>query len=139
MRNRVFFPQASLDQWGLEGKIEVTPSELLLLEVGRRYEIVEVVHVVTEVTGTPDPHGLLGKVKSKADLEQMGAEIFEGSMLIGDNAYDVIPGWAGLPIASFPEYLASPERVTARRGQPEASGAPKDDEQLLALLAQGMP
>ena len=61
MRNRVFFPQASLDQWGVEGKIELTPTELVLLSEGRRYEITEVVRVVVEVTGS------IGPVLSPAD------------------------------------------------------------------------
>jgi hypothetical protein len=101
--NRVFFPQAFLDQWGLEGKIELTPTELVILSrsrgaEARRYAITEVVRVVVEVTGTPDPHGLIGKVKPKAELEAIGAEILESSMIIGDNAYDVVPGWAGRPL-----------------------------------------
>ena len=49
--NRVFFPQACLDQWGVEGKIELTPTELVVLAEGRRYAITEVVRVVVEVTG----------------------------------------------------------------------------------------
>jgi hypothetical protein len=96
--NRVFFPQACLDQWGVEGKIELTPSELVVLAGGagaRRVAIDEVVRVVREVTGSPDPRGIVGKVKPKAELEAMGAEILENSMIIGDNAYDVVPGWAG--------------------------------------------
>lgn len=93
--NRVFFPQACLDQWGVEGKIELTRSELVVLAGGRRIAIDEVVRVVQEVTGSPDPHGIIGKVKPKAELEAMGAEILENSMIIGDNAYDVVPGWAG--------------------------------------------
>ena len=121
MRNRLFFPQACLDQWGIEGKIELTPTELVILAEGRRYEITEVVRVVVEVTGAADPHGIVGKVKSKAELEEMGAEIFESSMLIGDNAYDVVPGWAGTPVAAT-------ENLGAER---------KSDEDMLARFASG--
>lgn len=102
----MFFPQACLDQWGVEGKIELTGSELVLLSEGRRYTIDEYVRVVVEVTGTADPHGIVGKVKSKAELEKIGAEILENSMIIGDNAYDVIPGWAGTPLAPQNEVAA---------------------------------
>src|SRR5262249_22484330 len=97
-----------------EGKIELTPTELVVLAEGRRYDIHEVVRVVAEVTGSPDPHGIIGKVKAKAELEAMGAEILENSMIIGDNAYDVVPGWAGLPRTSFADHLLSPERIAAR-------------------------
>jgi len=137
MQNRVFFPQASLDQWGVEGKIELTPTELVILAEGRRYGITEVVHVVVEVTGSPDPHGLLGRVKSKAELETMGAEILENSMIIGDNAYDVVPGWAGVPTTPFEDHLLSPERMTARAGRTDIGSGPKSDEEMLDSFAEG--
>ncbi|MDF2692152.1 MAG: hypothetical protein K0S65_535 [Labilithrix sp.] len=137
MRNRVFFPQACLDQWGIEGKIELTPTELVILAEGRRYEITEVVRVVVEVTGSPDPHDIIGKVKSKAELEGIGAEILENSMIIGDNAYDVVPGWAGAPQIPFEDHLLSPERITARSGITDIATGPNSDEDMLARFAQG--
>ncbi len=137
MRNRIFFPQASLDQWGVEGKIELSPTDLVILSEARRYEITEVVRVVVEVTGSPDPHGLIGKVKSKADLEAMGAEIMENSMIIGENAYDVVPGWAGAPTMPFEDYLASPEHKLARRRSGITTPEPNSDEELVAQFARG--
>ena len=122
MRNRVFFPQACLDQWGVEGKIELTSTELVILAEGRRYEISEVVRVVVEVTGAEDPHGIVGKVKSKAELETMGAEILENSMIIGDNAYDVVQGWAGASVPASEDLAA----------------ASKSDEEMLARFASGI-
>jgi hypothetical protein len=137
VKNRVFFPQACLDQWGIEGKIELTPTELVLLAEGRRYEITEVVRVVAEVTGAPDPHGFVGKVKPKADLEALGAEILEDSMVLGDNAYDVIPGWAGSPVTSFKDHLDSAERMAARGGRTDQGTGPKSDEDMLARFTEG--
>ncbi len=137
MQNRVFFPQACLDQWGVEGKIELTPTELVVLAEGRRYAITEVVRVVTEVTGANDPHGLIGKVRAKVDLEAMGAEILENSMIIGDNAYDVIPGWAGAPMTPFADHLLSPERMTARGGRTDVDPIPETDEDMLTRFAAG--
>lgn len=106
MRNRVFFPQACLDQWGVEGKIELTSTELLIIAEGQRYAITEVVRVVREVTGSPDIHEIVGKVRPKGELEKIGAEILENSMVIGDNAYDVVQGWAGTPTAPFDQQVA---------------------------------
>jgi hypothetical protein len=139
MLNRVFFPQSCLDQWGVEGKIELTATQLVLLAEGRRYDISEVVRVVVEVTGTPDIHGIIGKVKSKAELERIGAEILENSMVIGDNAYDVVPGWAGVPTSSFQEHLRSPARARARGGQPDRDGAPQTEEEMISRFARGRP
>lgn len=137
MRNRVFFPQACLDQWAVDGKIELTPTELVILAEGRRYGITEVVRVVVEVTGSPDPHGIIGKVKPKAELEKLGAEILENSMIIGDNAYDVVPGWAGTPLTPYDEHLSSPERIRARGGRRDGGGAPGTEEEMLVRFASG--
>lgn len=137
MSARVFFPQACLDQWGVEGKIELSPTELVVLAEGRRYAIAEVVRVVTEVTGSPDPHGIVGKVKAKAELEQMGAEILENSMIIGDNAYDVVPGWAGRPLTAFADHLLSEERMAARGNRTDIGSGPETDEDMLERFAAG--
>ena len=49
MENRVFFPQAALDQWIVDGTVELTHGVLTILSEGRRYELVEAVHVVREI------------------------------------------------------------------------------------------
>ncbi|AKU98519.1 hypothetical protein AKJ09_05183 [Labilithrix luteola] len=131
MQNRIFFPQAALDQWGIEGKVDLSASDLILLAEGRSYKVVEAVHVVTEVTGANDAHQIVGKVKSKVSLEELGAEILENSMIIGDNAYDVIPGWAGMAKSTFASHLLSGERMNARGGKTDVGSAPNTDEELL--------
>ena len=98
MQNRVFFPQAALDQWLADGSIELRGTELSILAEARRYRLAEAAHVTTEVTGTPDAHELLGRVKSKQYLDELGAELLESSMILGDNAYDVVPGWLASPL-----------------------------------------
>ena len=49
----------------------------------------------------------MGLVKARAYLEQLGAELVETSMLIGDSAYDVEPGWLGIPAGAFAEFAVS--------------------------------
>lgn len=137
MQNRIFFPQAALDQWGVEGKVDLSASELILLAEGRSYKVVEAVHVVTEVTGANDAHQIVGKVKSKVSLEELGAEILENSMIIGDNAYDVIPGWAGMARSTFATHLLSGERMSARGGKTDVGSAPNTDEELLRRFVDG--
>jgi hypothetical protein len=106
MRNRVFFPQAALDQWLADDKVELKGEELTLKGKGepRRYRIIEAVRVMREVTGAADPHELLGRVKTRAFLGELGAEVLEGSMIMGDNAYDVVQGFVGAPMGSFADY-----------------------------------
>jgi hypothetical protein len=129
MENRVFFPQAVVDQWVVDGAVDVQADALTILSEGRRYDLVEAVHVLRDVSGTSDPNELVGRVKSRAYLDQLGAEIVETSMLLGDAAYDVEPGWMGVPVGSFEEHVETAGRAAARGG-----ASPKSDEELLALF-----
>src|ERR1700722_2687684 len=104
MKNRVFFPQGALDEWVTENRVDIKGEDLLIKGEGRRYRIIEAVHVTREVSGADDPHELLGRVKTRAFLTELGAEVLESSMILGDNAYDVVPGFVGAPIGTFTEY-----------------------------------
>jgi hypothetical protein len=131
MENRVFFPQAALDQWIVDGTVDLTQDELTILAEGRRYKLAEAIRVTREVSGAEDPHGLVGRAKPMSQLDALGAEIIETSMLVGEHAYDIVPGWLGVPVGSFAEHAA--ERAKAQGG---ASGpAPQSDEELLAGFA----
>src|SRR5262245_34779601 len=107
MKNRVFFPQGALDEWIAEERVDLSQDELTIKSEGRRYRIIEAVRIVREVTGTADANELLGKVKSRAFLAELGAEILEGSMILGDNAYDIVPGFVGAPVGSFADHRKS--------------------------------
>lgn len=125
MRNRVFFPQAALDTWLADDRVDLKNDELSIKGEGRRFRIIEAVRVLREVTGSDDPHELLGRVKSCAFLNELGAELLETSMIIGDNAYDVLPGFVGAPTSTFEDH------------RKQAPGTTTNDEGLLlALIAQ---
>jgi hypothetical protein len=137
MQNRVFFPEQSLNEWLVEGAVDLRGSELTILAEARRYTLAEAVRVIVEVTGGPDTNDLVGRVKSKNYLEELGAELLETSMVLGDNAYDVIPGWLGSPVGSFNQHVASEERKNARASVTSEVGQftgeePRTDEDLLA-------
>ncbi len=125
MQNRLFFPQQSLDEWIVDGRIELVSGELTIISEKRVYRVAEAVRVVAEVTGAEDVNELVGKVKSLAFLQELGAELLEGSMLIGDNAYDVVPGFTGFPLVSYDEHKR------ALLGAPSAGS----DEALMQALA----
>lgn len=121
-KNRVFFPQEVLDRWLNAGDAELYANELLLRTERKRYKLLEAIRVLAEVSGTPDPYDITGRVKTVNFLTELGAELLGESMLIGENAYEVVPGWLGQP-------LPDPS--------PEASAGSNDsatfsDEQLLA-------
>jgi hypothetical protein len=135
MDNRVFFPQAALDQWIMGGTVELQDGELTILGERRRFRLAEAVRILREVSGAGDGHELLGRVKTRAYLEQLGAEIIETSMLLGEAAYDVEPGWMGVPIGSFSSHRSSGS-IALGGGGPSA-GEATSDEEILARLATG--
>ncbi len=123
--NRVFFPQRALDQWLAEAKIDLSAKELVIKAENRRYHVVEAVRIIQEVSGTEDLFDLVGRVKSVNYLTELGAEILETSMILGENAYEVVPGFLGSPIGTFSEHRAG---TPALRDDP----LPKSEEALLA-------
>jgi hypothetical protein len=96
-KNRVFFPQQVLDRWLDAGDAELFRNELTLKAEKKRYRLVEGVRVLSEVSGSGDQYDITGKVKTVAFLSELGAELLGESMLIGDNAYEIVPGWLGQP------------------------------------------
>lgn len=132
MQNRVFFPQTALDTWLVDGSVELTGNELTILAESRKYRIAEGVRVLREVTGLADANDLVGKVKSNVYCEELGAELLEGSMIIGENAYDVVQGWLGAPTSPFDQHAGSEDRKRARGSSEEFGDEPKTDEDVLA-------
>jgi hypothetical protein len=135
MQNRVFFPQTALDVWLTDGTVDLRADELTIVangEPGRRYRVTEAVRIVHEVTGAPDANDLIGRVKQKRLLDDQGAELLESSLLLGENAYDVIPGWLGEPIGTFDEHVAQKKAQSSRSPEPAPAAEPQSDEDLLA-------
>ena len=122
-KNRVFFPQQVLDRWLDAGDAELFANELTLRAERKKYRLVEGVRVLAEVSGSGDPYDITGKVKTVAFLSELGAELLGESMLIGDNAYEVVPGWLGQP---------KNELAQGSPGPAKAGPTPESDAELLA-------
>jgi hypothetical protein len=135
MQNRVFFPQSALDVWLSDGTVDLRGDELTIVAEGRRYRLMEAVRIVNEVTGAPDAHDLVGRVKPKALLLDKNAEVLEGSLILGDNAYDVVPGWLGEPIGAFVDHVSAQKKgASVRPGPPPES----DEDLLMNYLAKNL-
>jgi hypothetical protein len=143
MQNRVFFPQMALDRWIVDGAVDLQGGMLTLVSEARIYEVSEAVRVLREVSGAGDAAQLVGRVKPLAWLEQQGAEIVETSMLLGEAAYDVDPGWMGVPVGAFSERGSEAGAGGTKKGKAGKKatkhGPPKTDEELLArFLAKNL-
>jgi hypothetical protein len=111
MNSRVFFPQSMVDVAMADGVVDLVGSTMMTTADKVSYAVEECAHIKSEVTGSACPRGLIGKVKTRAWLLSEGAELLEGSMVLGDNAYDVESGY----LASIPEGAAgNPEATLAK-------------------------
>lgn len=96
---RVFVSQMSLDQWMANGAIALEGDMLRIhLAPDYRLYIYPAVHFERIEGGDQDPYDILGAVKSSQELAQMGADHYENSVVLGDHAYTVKPGFVALPI-----------------------------------------
>ena len=135
-KNRVFFPQEALDRWLVDGKVEISGSELTIPTERRRYRLVEAVRVVSEETSHTDPDELVGRVKTMLFLTELGAELLGDSMVLGDNAYRVVAGWLGTPLGSLEEHHGERRELRVSRIPPPVHGS--DEELLAAFLARNL-
>ncbi|WP_257456287.1 hypothetical protein [Archangium lipolyticum] len=95
---RLFLPQTLLEEWALEDKADVKDGVLVVAGEEGVYPVVPAVHIVQLVTGE-DANGLVSKVKTEEQLERLGAEQMADSVLLGDTAYEVVPGYvAEVPV-----------------------------------------
>jgi hypothetical protein len=58
-------------------------------------------------------------------------------MLLGEAAYDVAPGWLGIPIGAFGEHIATQTRDRAGGGA--MAGEVETDEALLVRFLRKIP
>jgi hypothetical protein len=95
--SRLFISVERLDNWTAEGRAALEGDRMTLTELGRAFAMSPAVHFV-KVTGDSDPNDLVGRVKSKVALIEMGADHFDSSVIYKDTAYDVIEGFIGEPL-----------------------------------------
>jgi hypothetical protein len=133
-KNRVFFPQETLDRWLIESIVEISGSELTIPNERRRYRLVEAVRIVSEEASHSDPDELVGRVKTMSYLSELGAELLGDSMVLGENAYRVSAGWLGTPVGTLEQHRAERQELRVSRVPPPAHGS--DEELLAAFLAR---
>ncbi|MCX5748480.1 MAG: hypothetical protein NT062_39015 [Proteobacteria bacterium] len=96
--SRLFISVERLEAWSTEGRASLEGDRMTLTELGRAFDMKPAVHFVKVTGSDDDPNDLLGRVKSKDDLEAMGGELFGNSVIVRDTAYDVIEGFIGEPL-----------------------------------------
>ncbi|RYZ40218.1 MAG: hypothetical protein EOO72_08680 [Myxococcaceae bacterium] len=100
---KLFLSQAQLEEWALADKADLREGRLVVAaEGGSACPLTPAVHVVQLVSGE-DTHQLVSRVKTEEQLGRLGAEQMADSILVGDSAYEVVPGYVAEVGAPAPE------------------------------------
>jgi len=116
----LFVSQALLDAWAGQGRIDLDGRSIALLDGqarGRRYELDPAVRFLRVAGGGDDALGLVARVKTLAQVREIGGEPMADSVVVGEVAYEVEPG-----------FLAEASAVeAASRAAPAAAPGPAAD------------
>lgn len=90
---RLFISQERLDRLTAEARVVLVGDALELPALGARFRLQPAVHFLTLVAG--EDQALLGRVKTAAQLLELGAELVADSVLCGESAYQCESGFVG--------------------------------------------
>lgn len=130
----MFVSQATLDQWLGDDAVDVDGDVMAIKRLGHRFQLNTAFHFVSEVAEGGDAGELVGKVKTLDQVVALGGEHCAGSVILGDNAYEVIEGFLGLPIEDPNAPSLSGSSLAAATRAAAGDGNPPSQE--LDLLAQ---
>ncbi len=99
---RIFVAQTLADSWLSAGRVALERDLLRLpaLPGGAGTDLFINPAVFFErIDGSEaDVHDVVGRVKTAQELAQMGADHYESSVVMGDYAYTVVPGYLAIPV-----------------------------------------
>jgi pyruvate/2-oxoglutarate dehydrogenase complex dihydrolipoamide acyltransferase (E2) component len=127
MAGLLFVSQAMIDSWADQGRIDFVGNVMTLLSGegrDRSYALEPAVRFLALLGADADPHRLLKKVKSLAQLRELGAEVVDASVVLGDVAYEVEPGFLAETSAL---QAAAAARTAPARAAPAPSPSPSPD------------
>jgi hypothetical protein len=119
MAGLLFVSQTMIDSWADQGRIDFVGNVMTLLSGegrDRSYALEPAVRFLALLGAEADPHQLLKKVKSLAQLRDLGAEVIDASVVLGDVAYEVEPG--------FLAEVSALQAAASTRADPARAAAP---------------
>ena len=97
MSLRVFLSQTTIDNWVASDRVDLQGEFITLQPAGLRLQLASAAYFRAVAGGSGDTHSLVGKVKDQEAIGAMGGEAYMSSVVIGDAAYDVEPGFVAIP------------------------------------------
>ena len=99
---RIFVAQTLADSWLSAREVQLERDLLRLAEAGGgpvTHLFINPAVFFERIDGTDtDVHDVVGRVKTAQELAQMGADHYESSVVMGDYAYTVVPGYLATPV-----------------------------------------
>ncbi len=112
---KLFLPHKTLEDWMVSEKADLQDGKLFVTEGKASFPVAAGVHFAKLVSGE-DTQGLLGRVKTTAQLSALNAEHFQDSCIVGEAAYEVVEGYV-TEVAVVPAAKSDPKKKTS---SPEA-------------------
>jgi hypothetical protein len=92
----LFISQEWVDVSNMEDKVTLDGQQMVIAADGKAYQLTPAVRFLKVEGGDSDSHQLIGKVKTNMALEALDAETMAESVLLGDTAYRVQPGFSAM-------------------------------------------
>ncbi len=110
---KLFLPQKTFEDWMLQEKADLEDGNLVLKDPPSVHPVTSAVHFTKLVSGE-DTQALVGRVKTEAQISTFGGEQMADTVIVGESAYEVVPGFiaevqAPAPAKADPKKKASPE------------------------------
>lgn len=112
---KLFLPHKTLEDWMVSEKADLQDGKLFVTEGKASFPVAAGVHFSKLVSGE-DTQGLLGRVKTTAQLSALNAEHFQDSCIVGEAAYEVVEGY----VTEVQTAPAAKTDARKKSGSPEA-------------------
>jgi hypothetical protein len=106
MAVKVFISQGAVDTWVSSDQAELSGNLLSFKGRPGTLDLVPASLFRRISAGNTDPHTLVGKVLDEEAILALGGETYMSSVLLGEIAYDVEPGFIGVPAGATDAQVA---------------------------------
>ena len=95
---KIFISQQVLDALFEENQAELKNDELIILSKNRQvFKLIPAFKFLYLAEGTHDPNQLIGKIFTEEQLKSTKADVYMDSVIYKETAYQVEPGFLGIP------------------------------------------
>jgi hypothetical protein len=110
--DRMFIAQSTLEAWVDSGNVEMREHMVVLKKAGRSYHLEPAVRFLSVVPQDAAPK-LIGKVLTERRIGELGGELLGDSVLLGELAFEVQPGYIGTLNTGLPGHETGDEDAAA--------------------------